>query len=55
VCVCVRKHTVVPGFGLHENTCVYEQVLQKLVYIYRAVAALLHLLHAYLKASSTRS
>jgi hypothetical protein len=21
--VCARKHTVVPGFGLHENTCVY--------------------------------
>jgi hypothetical protein len=40
VCVCVRTrasayvvsrfpqtHTVVPGFALHENTCLYEQVL----------------------------
>ena len=27
VCVCVRNDTVVPGFGLHENTCLHEQVL----------------------------
>jgi hypothetical protein len=27
VSVCVRKHTVVPGFGQHEKTSVYEQLL----------------------------
>jgi hypothetical protein len=43
VCVCALKQTVVPGFALPENTCVYEQVLQKLVYIYRADAAVLQL------------
>ncbi len=37
------RDSVLPGFALHENTCLYEQVLQKLAYIYRAVAALLHL------------
>jgi hypothetical protein len=31
VCVCVRNHSVVPGFALHENTCVYDQVLQNLL------------------------
>ena len=34
VCACVSPmHTTVPGFALHENTCMYEHVLQKLVYI----------------------
>jgi hypothetical protein len=26
-CLAPPKHTVVPGFALHENTCLYEQVL----------------------------
>jgi hypothetical protein len=43
VCVCVRNHAVLPGFALHENTCVYDQVLQNLVNTCRAVAALLQL------------
>ena len=38
-----QTHTVVPELALLENTSLYEQVMQNLVYIHRAVAALLQL------------
>ena len=44
VCLCPQAHGM-PGFALHEITCLYEQVLQKLVYIHRAVAALFFTRH----------